>query len=60
MDLPCLYQSEPKWKGKLYPLSEKRDCVSLMEPYVSHCHTEVYSNFFDRSRSPKQLKLLFQ
>ena len=23
MGLPCLYQSESKWKGKPYPLSEK-------------------------------------
>ena len=32
MGLPCLYQSESKWKRKPYPLSEKRDCGSLMEP----------------------------
>ena len=31
MGLPCLYQSEPKWKGEPYLLSEKRDCGSLME-----------------------------
>ena len=34
MGLPCLYQSELKWKGQPYPLSEKRNCGSLMEPNV--------------------------
>jgi len=32
MGLPCLYQSELKWKGKPYPLSEKRACRGFMEP----------------------------
>jgi len=32
MGLPCLYQSEPKWKGRPYPLSEERDLEVSWNP----------------------------
>ena len=33
LGLPCLYQLEPKWKERSYPLlSEKRDCGGFMDP----------------------------
>ena len=43
MGLPCLYQIEPKWKGKPYPrLSEKRDCGGLMEPNLGARRTKKH------------------